>query len=237
MHNLFSLKTFATRIHSLITVVLDFIYPAYCLACRTKLSNNELLLCSPCWNALPRIPGELDISVMTRAIDGPIFFSKALSVWEFNPIVQQVIHHLKYQNFQRLAPILGHFMADKLTGLSLPQDTLLVPIPLHQTRHRERGYNQSALLCHAIAQKTGFSISEGIVRRIRYTHTQTRLNAAERRENVADAFRVFSPAALQERLVILVDDVITTGATMNACARELLANGARDVFLLSAAKA
>ncbi len=237
MRNQISWKTLETRLRSLIAIVLDFVYPCYCLACRSRLQHSELLLCETCWNTLPQIPGELEVSTMARNIEGPIYFSKAISVWEFDPIVQQVIHHLKYQHFHRLAAILGRFMADKLTCLSLPPNTLLVPIPLHPTRHRERGYNQSALLCQAIAEQTGFSASPSLVQRIRYTHSQTTLNAAERRRNVANAFRVSTPAALQEKLVVLVDDVITTGATMNACAQELLTHGARDIYLLSAAKA
>lgn len=237
MRNQLSWKTFETRLRSLIAMVLDFVYPCYCLACHSKLEPSELLLCRSCWNNLPQIPGELEVSTMAHNIEGPIYFSKAISVWEFDPIVQQVIHHLKYQHFQRLAAILGRFMADKLTCLSLPQNTLLVPIPLHQTRLRERGYNQSALLCQAIAEQTGFSVEPNLVQRIRYTNSQTTLNVAERRRNVANAFRVAAPAALQEKLVVLVDDVITTGATMNACAQELLTCGARDVYLLSAVKA
>ncbi|MDZ7341541.1 MAG: ComF family protein [candidate division KSB1 bacterium] len=237
IRNPLSLKTFLSTFRSLIAVGLDFVYPSYCLACGAKLQHSELLLCEPCWQQLPQLPGELDMNVMARSIEGPIYFSKAISVWEFTPTVQQVVHHLKYQNFRRLAPIMGSFMAARLSCFSLPQDTMLIPIPLHRTRLRERGYNQSALLCQAIAKHTGFNYSDKIVRRIRYTHTQTALNAAERRRNVAEAFRVVAPSVLIDKLVILVDDVITTGATMNACAKELVTIGASDVYLLSAVKA
>ncbi|MDZ7377321.1 MAG: ComF family protein, partial [candidate division KSB1 bacterium] len=129
-------------------------------------------------------------------------------------------------------------MAEKLKPLNFsPDETLLIPVPLHKTRARERGYNQSALLCRAIARQTGLPYDEHILKRVRYTRSQTKLSASERLKNVNQAFRIVNKEPIQNKNVILIDDVITTGATMNECARELITNGARTVALCAIAHA
>ena len=129
-------------------------------------------------------------------------------------------------------------MAEALTEFNFPfKNVIIVPIPLHKIRIRERGYNQSALLCKAIATETGFIIDERVLKRVRYTQSQTKLNAIARQKNMQNAFTVTDKEKIRNKTIILVDDVITTGATMNACAKELKKYGAKTVFIFSAVKA
>jgi len=224
---------------SLVNSTLNFIYPPYCIICNSQLAENERIICNNCWSHAPHVLQSFDAfnEIKTKLKD-EIYFSTVISAWEFSPIIQTAIHLLKYQSYKVLANRIGFVMAEKLNNQSLLMDkTILIPVPLHKTRTRERGYNQSTLICQIIAAETGLNYSDKIIKRIRYTQSQTKLNAIERAKNVENAFKVIFPEQVRSKLVILVDDVITTGSTMNACAKELIKNGASDVFLLSAVKA
>jgi ComF family protein len=135
-------------------------------------------------------------------------------------------------------------MAERMARLPWPRDVVeeraaLVPVPLARTRERERGFNQSALLARALGARWGLPVHERAVERTRVTASQTRLTPGERRGNVSGAFRVApgAGAALRGAHVVLVDDVVTTGATMNACAAALCAGGVRIVSYLTFARA
>lgn len=232
-------KTLFRPFRAVVRSVIDFVYPPYCIACHSLLNETERLMCENCWHQLPGIDENLDLMAEIRSKSGAeIYFSKVIAIWEFSPHIQTIIHHLKYQNFQILAGRIGRVMAERIKKMSLfPEQTILVPIPLHQTRLRERGYNQSALLCNVIAAETGLSVREQILERIRYTESQTKLMATDRIKNVENAFKVNTAVEIKDKIIILVDDVITTGATINACAKELVANGAGTVYIVSAVKA
>lgn len=219
--------------------IIDFIYPPYCIVCNKLLLFNEKLICKKCLLDLPKLDVDYNIvEEIDSKLSQEIYFSQAVSIWEFSPPLQTAIHYLKYQGFKTIANQFGAFMEDRLRQMSLPvNQTLLIPVPLHKTRLRERGYNQSTLLCSAIAAETDLIYDDSILKRIRYTESQTRLNASERQKNVENAFKVFNSEKIENKLIILVDDVITTGSTMNACAKVLMNNGAKAVYLLSIVKA
>jgi ComF family protein len=152
--------------------------------------------------------------------------------------LRAAIHALKYRGKRRLAARL----ADELLAVAgvrdlLSADAVLVPVPLHPRRRRQRGFNQSALLARALGARTGLPVVEALRRR-RDTDAQTGLSAAARRANVRGAFvaRV-PPALLRGRPVVMVDDVVTTGATATACARALAGAGADEIRLLTLARA
>ncbi len=197
------------------------------------------MICDSCWHDLPEINEDRDLlKEIQSKFSTEIYFSKVIAIWEFSPTIQIAIHHLKYKNFKMLAERIGIFMAERLSRLSLSmENTILIPVPLHKTRMRERGYNQSALLCRVIASQTGFTYNDQILKRIRYIQSQTKLNVSERLANVHGAFKVASPKEIVNKIIILVDDVITTGATANECARELMNADAEAVYLCSVAKA
>jgi ComF family protein len=114
---------------------------------------------------------------------------------------------------------------------------LLVPVPLHKKRKRKRGYNQSALLCNAISRTTDIPVNEISLQRVKNTISQTKFNLVQRRKNVADAFRVVNKKEIVNKTILLVDDVITSGSTINACAEQLKINGAKEIFAITVAKA
>ena len=128
-------------------------------------------------------------------------------------------------------------LAAKHFPLADEQYDSLVPVPLHIRRLRWRGFNQSLLLTRVVAQRIGTPIAPWLLRRIRQTSTQTKLTPAERRANVHDAFRADASAALRDRRILLVDDVYTSGATVEECARTLYQSGARSVDVFTLARA
>lgn len=148
--------------------------------------------------------------------------------------VREAIHSLKYGNGRALAAPLAAFMVDAWRRAELSADCV-VPVPLHASRQAERGYNQSALLARALAAASGLPVDEKLLARRKATRQQALLNAVERRANVKDAF--LCQAAAAGKRIVLVDDVCTTGSTLEACAGAARAAGATSVWALTLARA
>lgn len=208
----------------------DFLFPTICSGCGDKEAENALI-CPDCLTVLYRHPlpvhgGANDVVTHMRSL-GP-----------YAPPFLTLVQELKYHGRTRLAPLLG----DALTSLMmtdglLKHADLLVPIPLHPARLRERGYNQSELLVKRVSQLTGIPIS-GALRRVKNTKTQARIVDEEaRKRNLKGAFAVRPDAGLQGKQVVLVDDVTTTGTTLNAAAQVLKQAGAGAVYALVIAQA
>jgi ComF family protein len=150
-------------------------------------------------------------------------------------MLREAIHWLKYRGRTALAGSLGGLMAAYWLQHPMPAD-VVVPVPLHTARLRERGYNQAALLAHEMARWVGLVVDEQALVRWRITAPQVKLDARRRKENVHDAFRC-SGDALTGKQVLLIDDVCTTGSTLEACAVALYEGGARGVQALTLARA
>lgn len=138
--------------------------------------------------------------------------------------LSQMVHEMKYHHCQRLARHLGHLAAEEMAANGFFDGIdLLVPVPLTRRRERQRGYNQSREIAHGISEVTGIEIADRAVIRTRFEESQTRKNPAERMANVEGVFELTDAEAVSGRHVMLVDDVVTTGATLSACCRQLLA--------------
>ncbi|MBI1804540.1 MAG: ComF family protein [Ignavibacteriae bacterium] len=221
----------------------DFIYPPVCFTCKTLLSEDVTRVCARCWNSFTRIDSrhptwnEIQQKFETERIVEGILSS---FLFEKDGKLQEVIHHLKYSGMKSLGVRLGEELGKRIVLDERFADAdFLVPVPLHKLKQRERGYNQSEYICRGISHVSGIAIADSFVIRAKYTQSQTQLNVSERRENVGEAFRVL-PAAVPRiggKTFILVDDVVTTGSTIDACAREFLASGARRVLAASVALA
>jgi len=150
-------------------------------------------------------------------------------------VVRLAIHQLKYNDLRALAGLFARFLEDYLRDSPLPAE-VLVPVPLHSRRLRERGYNQSALLARELAKLSGVPLSDGSLVRQRHTTPQARTSSlSERRENVSGAFSC-RDGRLRGKRVLLIDDVSTSGATLDACARALKQVGAASVWGLALAR-
>jgi ComF family protein len=219
---------------------LDLLLPRVCVSCERPLDGAEPgIVCGRCWARLVPLPaprcercGHPRRRGDCRWCDLlPPFIRAVRSVcWLPGGTAAPIVHALKYGGWTSTAS----GMAERIARLSWPADVIaersaLVAVPLARTRHRERGFNQSALLAEALAAHWRIPVWSSVIERARSTQTQTRLTPAERSSNVAGAFRATDGArsTLRGAHVVLVDDVVTTAATLNACAEVLFAAGAR----------
>jgi ComF family protein len=232
----------ATR--SLCALALGVALPRICAACREPVGDEGL--CASCWSKLafiappycdrlgipfPFDPGPGVLSM--EAIADPPAYRRARAAVRFEEVARKLVHALKYGDRLDLAPMMGRWMAN--AGRTLTEDAdLLVPVPLHWRRQWARRFNQSALLAEVVGKASGLAVSHGALKRIKATAQQVGLARSERALNVQGAFRVPAEARIEVagRRLILVDDVLTTGATIETCAKTLLRAGAAEVDVL-----
>lgn len=214
--------------------VLDFIYPPVCLLCDEKYSGSDIL-CPACSEFLER-SAQLDFineSADFYHLSDALYFDGIYYFWEFTPEIQKLVHHLKYNGMTKIADFLGKIMATQF--IHKEEVDCIVPIPLHPVRYRERGYNQSEKVAFVLSKFWCVSMQSNILKRISYTPTQTHLTAEERQKNLSNSFNA-SCEKVKGQSILLVDDIITTGSTMNICAKVLKNAGAKQVFGCSIAR-
>lgn len=231
----------------LVEPVLAVVFPSACAACGRLLGQpTGGPLCAPCWRAMPRHPTPVcrcGLPVLPRrpacgrCRRGRQPLDAGVSLGPYEGPLRTAIHELKYRGRRRVAARLVEALLEEASARTLVGDTdVLVPVPLHPRRLRERGFNQAALIARELARRTGRPWAEGALVRRRETAPQAGLTAAARRRNVHDAFVVRRRGVVAGRVVTLVDDVLTTGATARACANALKAAGASEVRMLSLAR-
>jgi ComF family protein len=217
--------------------LLNFLYPHLCLSCGRPLAGGESLLCASCTRLSPRL--DRDDATLCRARTRCLRecgIEDLNVLWHFDGPARDLIHSIKYGGLRSAAEEAGVWLGGALEGASdrwLPD--LIVPIPLHPARVRERGYNQSACIARGVARILGVPLREDAAVRTRNTAPQTSLDRNRRRDNVAGAFRVRRPDAVRDANVLIVDDVVTTGATARALATALREAGARCCALAALA--
>jgi ComF family protein len=225
-------------------LALDIALPTLCVACREPVDGEGV--CAQCWTKLsfiappfcPRLgipfvydPGPGLLSM--EAIADPPAYQRARAAVRYDDVARTLVHALKYQDRTDLAPPMGRWMARAGREL-LEQADMLVPVPLHWRRGWSRRYNQSGALAAVIGRQSGVKVTSEVLRRVRPTQQQIGLSRSERASNVQGAFKVAvgRQSEIRGRRVILVDDVLTSGATADACARALLRAKAAQVDVL-----
>ncbi len=206
--------------------LLDLIFPPRCPGCRAR----GTLLCAQCTGRCRRLRNEYSPLAEGRRRHSALL-STSTALYQYDAPLREAIHMLKYRRRRALAAPLGTFLVEAFPEFALTC-TAIVPVPLHRTRLRERGFNQSTLLAAIVASATGILLSEGL-KRIRPTAHQVGMDGPAREANVRGAFAW--DGGPTPRSVLLLDDVLTTGSTMRECARALRAAGAVEVHALALA--
>lgn len=230
------MKFFATEIF---TDFISLFYPRYCFACDQGLAKGEDTVCSACMLELPRTHYHTgsENALMNR-LQGrvPLQFAAAFFLFRKRGKVQRLLHQLKYNNHPEIGHTLGQVYGHDLREYHVDQKVdVIIPVPLHISRKRKRGYNQSAEFGKGLSKSLDKPCREDVLVRITQTETQTKKTKLKRWQNVKEVFHVAKPDELYQQNVLLVDDVITTGATIEACAKMLLEAGCKSVSIASIA--
>lgn len=219
--------------------VSNLIFPRLCFGCdQLSVEENEFF-CVGCMTDLPFTEFEkIRDNPVEKLFWGRVKASFATSTFfyqEETPI-QKAIHRIKYDNQRELGLFFGELMGYRLASLTTSHKIdYLIPMPLHPKKEKSRGYNQASLLCRGISKATGIPCHENFLKRSTHTATQTKKSRIERWENVSDVFGVNKDPAMLGKNILLVDDVITTGASTEACIQTLLDAGTGKVSVSSLA--
>lgn len=206
---------------TLVEDTIHLFYPHHCCGCGSNLLDQKSLLCLKCIDQLPHtreafLPGNHTEMVFAGRI--PVQAASCEFYFSKDSVIQQLIHQLKYKGNQEIGFYLGEVIGNNLLqsgrfgGLDL-----ILPLPLHLVKERKRGYNQAAIICNGISSVINVPVQTGNLVRSRFTETQTRKQRIGRWENVEGSFAITNESALRGKHILLVDDVITTGATLESC--------------------
>ncbi len=211
--------------HIILENILQTLFPSACACCGETLMRGEREICLNCATNLSSTHfSAFDDNPAERLLAGGIYLEHATSLYFFQQgnTVQRLIHAMKFKGNSDLCLLMGRQLGlDLLRSSRFDDIDLLVPVPLHWLRRYQRGYNQSELLCRGIAQVMPRPVNTSAFVRRRNTKKQSQQNHSQRESNTLDAFWVRRPEELAGRHILLVDDVVTTGATLRSCCQEL----------------
>ena len=234
------------------------LFPSDCRICRTPLLNiSRLPVCEPCLakispldGLLCRICGEKLFSTHVQGEDGALCglcrrgqpeFRRAMAYGSYDGELRELIHLFKYNGIKSAAEVLARQLAQSIEQLSLPNQLVLIPVPLWSGKRQARGFNQAEAIAKAYLKSENrfrsIQLDTATLVRTRETASQTGLTRRQRRENVRGAFAVTKPERIRDRSILLMDDVMTTGTTVNECARVLRRAGAKEIFVTTVARA
>lgn len=216
------------------------LFPPSCVCCGGRLLGAERYVCTSCISGLPHLflGDDPRDNVFVRRFWSSFPAESAASLLTYMPgsELTKIVHKMKYGNRPELCRLMGRLMAcDDLIVRLLSDADVLVPVPITPQRYRERGYNQSEQMCIGISEVVPLPIITTAIKRIRFVESQTVLSRAERLENVKGAFELSDASVLQGRHVVLVDDIITTGATTMECMQQMRSVPGVKVSILSLA--
>jgi len=205
--------------------VLHLLFPHVCAGCGSDILNEESVLCMRCVDAMPETNFELHPSnPVEKLFWGRILLTGATAQFYFTKesLMQHLMHQFKYKGNKELGLQWGRMMGEQIKKSGRFEVDALVPLPLFPAKEKRRGYNQATILCNGMAESMGIPVLDNIIIRPQHTETQTKKGRIERWKNMEGKFVLTKPEAIRNKHILLVDDVVTTGATMEACGDELL---------------
>ncbi len=236
---------------SIIRKLFQFLLPPQCNCCERFLDEGQDAICPDCFSEIhwigppfcsicgtPFISEEDKLHPCGRCLTKGRYFTTARALGVYDGSLQEAIHRWKYEGKTTLTPLFGRWMTEGLNRYWDPTlFDLLMSVPLHPQRLRERGFNQALLLVEELSRRTGIPYRKRGLRKVRPTTPQVNLSGAEREKAVRRSFHVMRKEEVEGKSILLVDDVYTTGATVNECSKVLLAAGAKRVDVLTLAHA
>ncbi len=218
----------------------DFFLPRFCPGCKQKLSVEEKYICDVCISSISLAANSLIKIEFERKFSEKKLISGFTTpfIFEKDKELQHIIHSIKYSNKFAIGKRLGEMIAEiRGNEIKTWNINLIVPVPLHHLKKVNRGYNQAFYIAKGLSKCLNIPVSQSILERVKFTQTQTALTLTERQENVGDAFKVKKIKPVEGKNILIIDDVITTGATVSACAKVLKEVGANKLYACSTAVA
>ncbi|HOJ37091.1 MAG TPA: ComF family protein [Ignavibacteriales bacterium] len=227
------------KIKDFITPILDFFLPRTCPGCQEKLSYDEIIICSKCNAKIEKLNQQELQAYFQEKFENEKLIEGFVSLFLFEKkkSLQHAVHLLKYKDRTDI----GIYFGEKLARFYeteikyLWQIDLIIPVPLHKVKYRERGYNQSYYIAKGIGDNLNIQVDTTSFQRVTYTSTQTKLDKTQRKKNVNGVFDVIVKNNIENKNILLVDDIVTTGATTLECAKILKDNAAKSIYLATIA--
>lgn len=226
---------------SLLFYLTELLFPRLCVVCGDKLIEQEQSICLHCLHHLPRTNFHLEPeNRVAQLFYGRVQIEFATSFFYFSKgsSYQTLLHNLKYKGMKEIGEEIGkHFGIDLLQSPEFSSVDIICPVPLHPQKEKKRGYNQSWWIASGIARQMQKELSDDNLKRVTATETQTRKSRFERWQNVEGIFELTNPEAFSGKHILLVDDVVTTGSTLEACAQTIISQSNAKVSIATLATA
>lgn len=201
--------------------VFELFFPRQCVCCKQSLTHHENIVCTLCKHHLPLTKfSEISKNELEKSFYGriPLQAGTALFYFKKRGNVQQIIHHLKYKNRQEIGVFTGKWLAEEIkNGNRFSTIDVVVPVPLQKEKLKKRGYNQVAVFGKTLSKELHCEYCDNVLKRVKSVNSQTHKNRIERWENVKNSFSITDSNYFNNKHILLIDDVITTGATLEAC--------------------
>lgn len=213
------------RVKEIKDSILHLLFPHVCTGCGSDILSEESVLCMRCVDAMPETNFELHSNNPVEKIFwGRVPLTGATAQFYFTKesLMQHLMHQFKYKGNKDLGLQWGRMMGEQIKKSGRFEVEALVPLPLFPAKEKKRGYNQATILCNGMAESMGVPVFDKIIVRPQHTETQTKKGRIERWKNMEGKFILTNPGAIHNKHILLVDDVVTTGATLEACSNELL---------------
>ena len=204
---------------------LHLLFPHVCTGCGSDILNEESVLCMRCMDAMPETNFEMYANnPVEKTFWGrlPLVGATAQFYFTKESLMQHLMHQFKYKRNKDLGLQLGRIMGEKIKTSTRFEADALIPLPLFPVKEKRRGYNQATILCEGMAEVMKIPVLDKVILRPQHTETQTKKGRIERWKNMEGKFILSDPEAIRNKHLLLVDDVVTTGATLEACGNELL---------------
>jgi ComF family protein len=234
---------------TILDTVVNIIFPPRCISC-SEIILEPGMICAECWPKVEfvnhpccvkcGIPFEYEFGpnvICLNCEQNNTYYERALFLFKYNDISKKIIHKLKYYDNTYLAKYLA-FLAKRIISSNFPVCEIIIPVPLHRRKLMSRFYNQSALLAKEIGKLVNIEFNSSILCKVKHTVPQTTLTKLQRQENVKNTFILNKTTRkfIKDKTIFLIDDVITTGSTINECSKVLKAGGCKEVFVFTLAR-
>lgn len=222
----------------MLKLILDLCFPPLCQACNKVLGDNELMICTACRHHLPMaFESSLEHKFQHEVLQGiELQNIYVLFFFQKRGLVQQLLHHIKYKNQQKTGIVLGQWLGSyMLTSSYFRAIDVVTPVPIHRKRLKQRGYNQVEQFAKEIALHIGANFNDGILKKIKHTKTQVFQSKTERWKSVQYSFKLIDSTTIVGQNILLVDDIITTGATIKACYQTLQSGQPKSISVAAIA--